>query len=195
MKLKWLFLLAGIMAVGSLLAQPPGHAKKQFKHKHHNKYYSYSYAPYRYTPYRTSVSVIAHLPFGSVGVTFGDRHYHYHGGYYYQPVPRGYVIVRPPVGIIVPVLPPSSVYIIIGGSPYYRSGDIYYMPLGGNRYKVVPEPRVEEEYYENDSDVIDGFEKITIEGKTYYKKGGIYYKAKVDKNCDIYYEEVGETIK
>ena len=69
------------------------------------------------------------------------------------------------------------------------------MPLGGNRYKVVPEPRVEEEYYENDSDVIDGFEKITIEGKTYYKKGGIYYKAKVDKNGEIYYEEVGETIK
>src|SRR5437588_8250642 len=106
----------------------------------------YSYHPYRYYPpvaVRPSVSVIAQLPFGAVAVNFGGRPYHYYNGLYYSPMTGGYMMVEPPMGIVVPVLPPSAVNIIIGGTPYYRYQSVFYLPLGNNGYQVVIEPKAQ----------------------------------------------------
>ena len=95
---------------------------------------------YNHYPSRSSISIIARLPFGAVSVTFGNRYYHYYNGVYYSPYNRGYMIVPPPVGIIVPGLPLGYTQVIIGSNPYYRHGNVFYAPYG-NRYKVVEEPR------------------------------------------------------
>lgn len=39
------------------------------------------------------------------------------------------------------------------------------------------------------------YEKIVLEGKTYYKKDNKYFKATVDGNGEITYTEIGETGK
>jgi hypothetical protein len=157
----------------------------------------YNSRPYynRY-PARPSVSVIAALPFGAISLNFGNRYYHYHNGYYYRPYNRGYMMVPPPVGIIVPNLPVGYTQIIIGSHPYYRYGNVYYVPFG-KRYKVVDEPNESDisvaEDNNNRNSTDSEYEKVVLEGKTYYKKGSKYYKAKVSKDGEISYEEVGET--
>ena len=98
----------------------------------------------------------------------------------------------------MPVLPPASVYVVIGGRPYYRCRDIYYSPLASRGYRVVDQPRYEEEedkvVAKNESSA-DTYEKFILEGKTYYKKGNKYYKAKVNDEGEIIYDEVGEVAK
>ena len=154
---------------------------------------SYHYNRY---PSRPSVSIIARLPIGAVSVTFGNRYYHYYNGSYYRPYNRSYMIVRPPMGIIVPSLPIGYTRVIIGSNPYYRHDDVYYAP-SGNRYKVVEEPQESETVSTDDAKTnnttTSEYEKVVLEGKTYYKKGEKYYKATVNKSGEIIYEEVGET--
>ena len=167
--------------------------------RHHGRFYSRSYH-YNYNryPYRTSVSIIARLPFGAVSVAFGNRYYHYYNGLYYRPYDRGYVIVEPPIGIIVPGLPGGCTEVIIGSNPYYRYGNVFYAPYG-DRYKVVEEPKEPETSSANNDKtnktINSEYEKVVLDGKTYYKKGDKYYKASVNKDGEITYEEVGETSK
>jgi hypothetical protein len=157
----------------------------------------YSYPRYGYDP-RTSVSIIGRLPFGAISLNFGNHYYHYYNGIYYRPYSSGYVIVEPPIGIIVPALPYGSAYIVIGSHPYYRYGNAFYAPYG-NRYRVVERPDDVENSSSNndktDNSISNEYEKIVIEGKTYYKKGDKYYKASVNKDGEIVYEEVGEISK
>jgi hypothetical protein len=187
---KALLLVVALVTCTQLFAQRRHYGRNYYYDRHSYRYY---YRP----SYRPSVSIIARVPFGAVGVTFGSRYYHYYGGRYYQPMRGGYGIVPPPVGIVVPVLPPNCVHVMIGGRPYYRYDGVYYMPRDNDRYEVVDEPAdsdsQDEEITDNSSD--GGYEKIVLEGKTYYKKGSKYYKARVTDDGEVMYEEVGENIK
>jgi hypothetical protein len=135
----------------------------------------------------TSVSVIASLPHGAIQVVFGNTHYNYYGGRYYRPYARGYTIVAPPVGIIVPVLPPDCQVIVIGNRRYYSYDNVYYDPMDGG-YRVIDRPG---DGY-NTIAPASGYEKISIDGRTYYKRGGSYYRAVLDARGEVYYEKVGE---
>ena len=59
------------------------------------------------------------LPGSSIGVTFGDGQFFFHGGVWYRPYGTRFRVVLPPLGIVVPLLPPSYVTLWIGGVPYY----------------------------------------------------------------------------
>lgn len=192
---KLLLVLAGVISFTQLFAQHGRYSRRYYDRYAYNRY-AYNYRSY-YAPLRTSVSLIARLPFGAVAVTLGGRPYHYYDGIYYAPYPGGYTIVEPPVGVIVPVLPPNAVYVMIGGRPYYRFQGAYYMPLTDNRYQVVPEPKQGERQPQkpitnSNTSAGDTYEKFILEGKTYYKKGTKYYKARVNDNGEIIYDEVGE---
>lgn len=186
---KWLLFLFGVLFFSQLFAQHGRYGRR------YNDRYLYTYRPYAYAPLRTSVSVVARLPFGAVALNFDGRRYHYYEGIYYEPRPRGYLIVAPPVGVVVPVLPPSAVSIFIGGHPYYRYNDVYYSPLDNSRYQVIAKPRDEEQAQVAKpiaGNSNEGYEKFVLEGKTYYKKESKYYKAKLTDSGEILYEEVGE---
>jgi|GEM_PF-3063245 len=183
--------LLSVLIVFMLMSSVAASAQYGRHHGRNNGRYYYN----RY-PARTSVSIIARLPFGAVSVTFGDRYYHYYRGVYYRPYNRGYMIVQPPIGIIVPGLPIGCTHVIIGSNPYYRNGNVYYAPYG-NRYRVVEEPQETDtpstDNAKTDNITSSEYEKVVLEGKTYYKKGDKYYKASVNKNGEIIYEEVGQT--
>jgi hypothetical protein len=51
--------------------------------------------------------VVAALPPGYITLGFGNRRLFFHGGVWYQPAPSGFVVVQPPLGVVVPVLPPA----------------------------------------------------------------------------------------
>jgi hypothetical protein len=56
----------------------------------------------------------------------GHRYY-YGGGAWYRPHGARYVVVDPPVGLVVSFLPQFSSTLHVGGIPYYRAGAVYYV--------------------------------------------------------------------
>lgn len=56
-----------------------------------------------------------------------DRRYYYWGGTWYLGSGLGFIVVAPPFGIVVPVLPPYYTTIWVGGVPYYYANGVYYV--------------------------------------------------------------------
>jgi hypothetical protein len=71
-----------------------------------------------------------------------DNHrYFYSGGIWYEPRGPRYVVVGPPVGVFVPVLPSYYSTVYFGGVPYYYANDTYYAwRPDSNQYEVVDPP-------------------------------------------------------
>jgi hypothetical protein len=94
---------------------------------HHNHYYpAPGYA-------------VATLPPGHVVVNYRTGRFFFHSGVWYQQVGANYVVVRPPRGVVVPVLPPAYTTVWIGAVPYYYANDIYYVAAPGG-YAVAEPP-------------------------------------------------------
>ena len=85
---------------------------------------------------------IGALPGGHRVVFYGNARYYFHGGVWYRPQGRRFVIVAPPFGIIVPVLPPYYATVMLGGVPYYYANEVYYTQTAGG-YVVVAPPQGE----------------------------------------------------
>ena len=87
-----------------------------------------------------SVPFLAAPPGGYIPVYYRGVNYAYYGGYYYQPASTGYVVVEPPLGAIVPTLPPGSTATTVNGQTYFVYTNTYYKPVlvnGATGYQVV----------------------------------------------------------
>lgn len=78
-------------------------------------------------------------PGGYYRAWHGDRYY-FHGGVWYRPWGPRYLVVRPPLGIGIEVLPPFYTTVWFGGIPYYYADDTYYLWEPARREYVVTEP-------------------------------------------------------
>ena len=80
--------------------------------------------------------VVHHIPPRHAVILHGRDRYHYHGGRFYRPWNAGFILVRPPLGLIVLSLPLGSHTVISAGITYHVFGDVYYrrVPAG---YEVV----------------------------------------------------------
>ncbi|WP_374318161.1 DUF6515 family protein [Aquabacterium sp.] len=94
---------------------------------HHDRYYP---APGGY---------VGVLPGGSVSIGFGADNFFFNAGVWFRPAGGRFLIVTPPIGIVIPILPPGYVTLMIGGLPYYYANGVYYnaVPQG---YAVVNAP-------------------------------------------------------
>jgi len=85
------------------------------------------------------------LPRGALHVEHGGAHYYFHGGVWYRPVGSRFVVIAPPFGIVVPILPIDYVTLQIGGRPYFYANGTYYVTTPGVGYTVVePPPNVDQ---------------------------------------------------
>jgi uncharacterized protein DUF6515 len=84
--------------------------------------------------------LVPRLPPGSLDVIYGGGHFFFRSGVWYRPQGAQFVIVRPPVGIRLAVLPPSYSTIWIGGMPYYYANGIYYTAVPNTAEYVVVAP-------------------------------------------------------
>ena len=80
------------------------------------------------------------LPLGAVSVGYGGGNYFFHGGVWFRPYGRRYVVVQPPLGIFLPVLPSDYATVWVGGTPYYYADGVYYNAAPGQGYVVVAPP-------------------------------------------------------
>jgi len=130
----------GATALGALLLQPvtamadpPAHARNEnsAQHREYRDYDrrgdhdrrgwdSHHYAP-RYG------HVVHHLPPRHRVVHHHGHRYYYSSGAWYRPYGPRYVVVDPPVGLVVPFLPQFGTTVYFGGIPHYRAGPVYYV--------------------------------------------------------------------
>lgn len=90
---------------------------------------------YRHPEHR----VIHHPPPGYTTVRHRHDVYHYHSGRFYRPVSNGFIVVAPPLGIVVPFLPIGFRTVISSGLTFCVSGDTWYRPVTSG-YEVVAPP-------------------------------------------------------
>ena len=85
--------------------------------------------------------VVRELPVGYRPYLFHGARFYFVGGVWYAPGPQGFVVVRPPAGLLVTTLPPYYTTVWIGGVPYYYANDVYYRWAPEmNGYEVVDPP-------------------------------------------------------
>jgi hypothetical protein len=71
----------------------------------------------------------------------GRDRFYFNGGVWYAPHGPGFVVVRPPVGLVIGVLPPYYSTVWFGGIPYYYANNVYYSwQPDQNGYAVVDPP-------------------------------------------------------
>jgi hypothetical protein len=114
------------------VSPPPGF--RMDKRFDHNRYYPRPDYRVKVLPHRRHV------------IHHHNRDYFYISGVWYLPSGSGFVVVRPPLGVIVPILPPFYTTIWVGGIPYYYANDIYYAWRSDlNGYEVTSPPVKEDE--------------------------------------------------
>jgi hypothetical protein len=71
----------------------------------------------------------------------GGHRYYFSGGAWYEPRGGGFVVIRPPSGLVISVLPPFYSTVWFGGAPYYYADNVYYTwQPDQNGYAVVDPP-------------------------------------------------------
>lgn len=94
--------------------------------------------------------VVEELPHDHRVIEYHQRRYHFHDGIWYQPDVNGFVVLIPPVGLVVPLLPPFYTTIWVGGIPYYYADGVYYVWRAEDRVYIVSDPPPEEEVVPQD---------------------------------------------
>ena len=81
------------------------------------------------------------LPGGFFSISLGGARYYYGDGVFYCHRGFGYVVVAPPVGVVIPTIPAGYQSVMINGVSYYTADGIYYQytPQG---YLVANPPSV-----------------------------------------------------
>jgi hypothetical protein len=104
---------------------------------HEHQFLDARYHHDRYYPSRGDV--FGTLPPAYHVVVHGGVQFFFAGGVWYRHERERFIVVAPPIGIVVPVLPPAYATVWVGGMPYYYANNIYYAqsPQG---YVVVQEP-------------------------------------------------------
>ena len=132
-----------------------------------------------------NVTVVRMVPTRAVVVNYGGLRYHYYGGLYYRYYNGSYLVVNPPVGIIIESLPQGHTRVVVGTSVYYYYVGNFYVE-DGTKYKIV-EPPMNAIVYELPNEA----EKLKIDDETYFQYNETLYK-KVKTVGGKGYKVVGE---
>jgi hypothetical protein len=85
-------------------------------------------------------SVRPDLPGGYRPYFHGSDRFYFSGGVWYAPRGSGFVVVTPPVGLVISVLPPYYSTVWFGGIPYYYADNVYYTYQPDQNGYVVADP-------------------------------------------------------
>ena len=77
---------------------------------------------------------------GARVVLYGNNRYYYRGGAWYRPSGARWLVVAPPIGLVIPFLPDFYTTLWFGGVPYYYANDSYYVWRREARGYVVVDP-------------------------------------------------------
>lgn len=124
-----------------------------------------------------------HATHSSQIIRHNNHDYYYKNGVFYHYTNNKYVVSRPPIGVHVHAIPTPRIVVLHNVHYYYYYG-VFYTMVGHNDYVVVQAPvgAVVES-------IPEGYEKLIIDGETYYIVDGVQYKA-VIYDGEIWYEVI-----
>jgi hypothetical protein len=85
---------------------------------------------------------VSALPRDHHEFVYGKARYHFAGGIWYRPIGSRFMIIAPPIGLVIPFLPPFYTTVWVAGIPYYYANEVYYARRGAE-YVVVDPPQGE----------------------------------------------------
>ncbi len=137
---KWRYLIVGLLIMtmtGVAEARQDEHSNsRHYRQDHGHDHHRRSYRDYQPIGHRVSL-----LPAAYLALTFAGLNYYYNSGAYYQRAGDEYVVVRPPSGIAISVLPAGYRSIYRGRHRYYTANDVFYRWDDFHRnYVVVDAP-------------------------------------------------------
>ena len=147
-------------------------------------------------PERRAGWVTHNLPVAAFILAFGGINYYYHEGLFYHPSRGAYIVVNPPLGMIVPSLPIGYSMVRVYDRDYFFYDNIYYeWAPSYNGYRVVELPTtmdipqstqidnpVGTIYY----DLPFGAQKRLINGVEYYFVDGQYLLSTLQNGTVVY---------
>src|SRR6266850_127520 len=140
-RLAAVFLAAALLCMSIAHAQERRERREHERERFHTSHWVFD-DRFHHNHYYTAVGyAVEVLPAGDVVVNFRSGRLWFHSGVWFQQAGPRFVVVRPPVGIVVPVLPPAYSTVYVAGMPYYYANDVYYIQQPGG-YAVAEPPMV-----------------------------------------------------
>ena len=130
--LQTLSALLLLTAMPALSTAAPGHGAPR-GYIFDNRYNHGHYYPRAGTAFRA-------LPPGGLRVPYRGGDFYFHGGAWYRPWGSRFVVVAPPIGIALSILPPYYSTVWFGGVPYYYADGAYYLWRPEQHEYVVSAP-------------------------------------------------------
>ncbi len=84
---------------------------------------------------------VAALPREHWSGVHGGVQLYFSQGVWYRPWGQRFVVVAPPLGVVVPLLPPGYAIVRAGPTVYFRADDVYYRSCPDGGYIVVEPPQ------------------------------------------------------
>jgi len=160
----------------------PGH-----HHRHYNGHRGYQ--PYRYHPYRghrygphwhPHGHILRTLATAAIITSINNKQYHYYSGVYYVRQSGGYMVVNPPINIIVNTLPDGFENIMLNGYSYAYFGGAFYVKENG-QHKVIDAPDGAVVTY-----IPEGATEEDINGNYYVVYNHTYYQPFYQNGKNLY---------
>jgi hypothetical protein len=131
------------LAVAPAWSAPEGGRERHDNHaapggRVESRWYDGAHGHGRYYP--TPGWRVRTLPAHPHTVIWAGVNYAFWDGVWYSPGAGGYVVVRPPYGVVVTGLPAFRTLVTIGGLSYFYLNGVYYRQQAEDRYEVVPTP-------------------------------------------------------
>ncbi len=117
---------------------PPGQRDFNRPGARNDRWYDSAYGHNRSYPPPGRVVTLPPRP--PAPVYWGGVNYRYWDGIWATSGPRGWVTVRPPIGVVTLDLPSWRTAVLIGGLSYYYVNGVYYRDHLGGGYEVVSAP-------------------------------------------------------
>ena len=88
-------------------------------------------------------AIVRDLPGGSVNVDYAGISYRFVEDVWYQRLGPAYMVVEPPIGVVIPRPPARATYFEVAGKPYFYADDVFYRARPDGSYEVVNDPQDE----------------------------------------------------
>ena len=88
-------------------------------------------------------AVVRDVPRGAATVNYAGLSFRFAGGIWYQRQGPAYIVVAPPIGVVVPRLPAFATRLESAGKAYLYADDVFYRSRPGRGYGVVNDPQDE----------------------------------------------------
>ncbi|MEZ4417677.1 MAG: DUF6515 family protein [Gemmatimonadota bacterium] len=119
-------------------------------------------------------TVVTALPHGFLTISVGTGHLYFYDGFFYRTRGPRYVVVRPPLGVFVPLLPRGYRIVHVREVPYAYYRGIFYKEDPRRGWEVVRPPvgaQVDR--------LPEGAARERIDGVDYYVYAGVWYRPTV----------------